>query len=79
MASPGGKRTGFFVATSHTSTFDRMITRPSPGQTSVELLLLGANRRLPRMAARDAGRAWADHPDRCFLVLDKLACTTLLL
>lgn len=70
MSSSAGVRTSFFVAMGHSPILDWMITRPPPGQTSVDHVLLDFIRLLPRMAARDPDRAWVDHPDGCILILD---------
>lgn len=70
VSSSARARTSFFVAMSHTGTLDWTITRPPPGQTSVDFLLFVVNRLLPHMAVGDPERAWTDQPDRCVLVLD---------
>jgi len=55
---------------SHVELSEWMITRPPPGQTSVDFLLFMTNFVLPRMSAVEEGGEWAHQPERCVLVLD---------
>jgi len=68
-ANPG-VRTSFFVAMAHDQVLDWMVTRPPPGQTSVDFLVFVTNFLLPRMRTVEEVQAWEQQPDRCVLVLD---------
>jgi len=68
VTSSTGVRTSFFLAMSHDELLDWMITRPPPGQTSVDFLLFSTNCVWPRLSAE--GGEWAHQPERCVLVLE---------
>ena len=65
-----GVRTSVFVAMAHGQILDWMVTRPPPGQTSVDFLVFMNNFLLPRMRTVEEGLAWEQQPNRCVLVLD---------
>lgn len=63
-------RTSFFAAVAYGKMFDCMVTRPPPGQTSVEVLLFAITHLIAHMLATIPARAWAEQDDRCVLILD---------
>jgi len=65
-----GVRTSAFVVMAHKQVLDWMVTRPPPGQTSVDFPVFGTNFLLPRMRTVEEGQAWEQQPDRRVLVLD---------
>jgi len=69
VASSAGAKTSFFFAMAHDRVLDWFITRPPPGQTSVDFLIFLTTLVLPRMTACVEGD-WAEQPPRCVLVLD---------
>lgn len=70
VESSRGVRTSFLVAMAHDEVLDWLITRPPPGQSSVDFLLFVVSFLLPRMTAYDATREWDAQERRCVLVLD---------
>ena len=69
VASSAGAKTSFFVAMAYDRVLDWFITRPPPGQTSVDFLIFLTTLVLPGMTAC-VKRGWAEQPPRCVLVLN---------
>jgi len=69
VTSSPGVRTSVFVAMAHDELLEWMITRPPPGQTSVDILFFMTNFVLPRLSTDEEGGEWAHRPERCVLVL----------
>jgi len=70
VASSAGVRTSFFVAMAHDEVIDWMITRPPPGQSSVDFVLFLVRHLLPSLRSYDPEQAWDEQEDRCVLILD---------
>ena len=70
MASSAGVRTSFFVAMAHNEVTDWMITRPPPGQSSVDFVLFLVRHLLPSLRSYDPEQWWNEQEDRCVLILD---------
>jgi len=69
LSSPRAS-TSFFVAMAHDESLEWLITRPPPGQSSVDFLLFVINHLLPHMDEWDPAVVWANQRERCVVVLD---------
>jgi len=70
VAPSAGVRTSFFVATAHDDVIDWMITRPPPGQSSVDFVLFLVRHLLPSLRSYDPEQAWDEQEDRCVSIID---------
>jgi len=69
VASSARARTSSFVSMAHERVLDWFITRPPPGQTSIDFLTFLTTLVLRGMTAC-VERGWAEKQPRCVLVLD---------
>lgn len=65
-----GVRTSVFVAMAPGQVLNWMVTRPPPGQTTVDFLVSVTNVFLPRMRSVEEVQGWEELLDRCALVID---------
>jgi len=65
-----GVATGFIVAMAHGRLIDWKLTKPPPGQSSVDFLLFFFNSVLPKMSAYNHVLPWDQHEPNCVLILD---------
>ena len=70
VASSAGVRTSLLVAMAHDGVIDWMITRPPPGQSSVDFVLFLVRHLLPTLRAYNPDQAWDEQEDRCVLILN---------
>jgi len=65
-----GVATSFIVAMAHGGLIDWKLTKPPPGQSSVDFLLFLINSVLPAMSAYNSGLSWDQQEPNCVLILD---------